>query len=396
MGIINKIKVNGFKSLRDFDLDLGLINVFIGANGSGKSNILEAIGVLSAAASGRVDDESLMRRGVRPGLPSLYKSSFKNDRTPPHISLSAQSGATSYTVSLLNPLKDPKPAWEFKTESLKTNSDDIVSRGVRHTKDYDPTRGLSALKLVDLDRDDPGAMLLKTLQGYAIYSPYTTMLRGVEPDPQTREPVGLSGGRLATALHELQGLADEDEHIEIALDDILGCMDWVEHIDTSTGANELFSPSVPRSKRIIRFTDRFMVKDRNKLTAFDASEGSLYVLFAAALALLPSSPDFLSVDNLDQSLNPRLVRQLSRLLCEWVTQQKRQQIIFTAHNPAVIDGLDLDDDRVRLFAVDRDNTGHSKARRVELTPELAEMAKQKDWPLSRLWMMGHLGGVPNV
>jgi hypothetical protein len=222
------------------------------------------------------------------------------------------------------------------------------------------------------------------------------MLRGVEPDPQTREPVGLSGGGLANALHELQALAILDERIEIALDDVLACLDWVEQMDTSTGANELLSPSVPRSKRIIRFTDRFMVKERNQLTAFDASEGSLYVLFAAALTLLPSAPAFLAIDNVDQSLNPRLVRELSRLLCEWVTQKEQQQVIFTAHNPAVIDGLDLEDDRIRLFAVDRDNIGHTSARRVHLTSELAEMAKQNDWPLSRLWMMGHIGGVPNV
>jgi len=394
--MINRIQVNGFKSLRDFHLDLGLINVFIGANGSGKSNILEAIGVLSAAASGRVDDESLIRRGVRPGLPSLYKSSFKKDRTPPHISLSGQSRTASYSVSLLNPLKDPQPSWEFKTEYLGTESNAIVSRGVPHKKKYDPSRGLSALKVVDLDEEDPGGVLLKTLQNYAIFSPYTTMLRGVEPDPQTREPVGLSGGGLAHALHELQALAIVDERIEIALDDVLACLDWVEQMDTSTGANELLSPSVPRSKRIIRFTDRFMVKERNQLTAFDASEGSLYVLFAAALTLLPSAPAFLAIDNVDQSLNPRLVRELSRLLCEWVTQKEQQQVIFTAHNPAVIDGLDLEDDRIRLFAVDRNNTGHTLARRVHLTPELAEMAKQNDWPLSRLWMMGHIGGVPNV
>jgi predicted ATPase len=394
--MIQKIQVKGFKSLRDFELDLGLINVFIGANGSGKSNILEAIGVMSAAASGRVDDESLIRRGVRPGLPSLYKSSFKKDRTPPHISLSAQSAAATFAVSLLNPLKDPKPAWEFKTEYLGSNIDVIVSRGVRHKKEYDPSLGLAALKAVDLDRDDPCGKLLKTLTNYAIYSPYTTMLRGVEPDPQTREPVGLSGGRLATALQELQGLAAENEDIEIALDDILGCLDWVEQIDTSTGASELLSPSVPRSRRIIRFTDRFMVQDRNKLTAFDASEGALYVLFSAALALLPSAPTFLAIDNLDQALNPRLVQELSRLLCEWVTRQERQQVIFTAHNPAVIDGLDLEDERIRLFAVDRDNTGHSQARRVQLTQEMAKMARQWDWPLSRLWMMGHIGAVPNV
>lgn len=395
--MIEKINVNGFKSLRDFELNLGKVNVLIGANGSGKSNILEAIGVLSAASSGRIDDESLMRRGVRPGLPSLYKSSFKADRTPPHIALAAQSAEASYEVSLLNPLNDPKPAWEFKTEHLKQGVDVVVSRSVREKRSYDPALGLSALKAVDLDTTSPASMLLKTLQNYAIYSPHTPVLRGVEPDNQTREPVGLSGGRLAAALGELKELADDDQRIEEALEELLGCLDWVEQFDiTSAGVNDLLSPSVPRSKHILRFTDRYMVKERNTLTAFDASEGALYILFSAVLALSPSAPVFLAIDNLDQALNPRLLKHFTKMLSQWVCEMERQQIIFTAHNPAVIDGLELGDDRIKLFAVDRDNTGHSQAFQVMLTPQLVALAKDKDWPLSRLWMMGHIGGVPNV
>jgi len=394
--MIEKINVNGFKSLRDFELKLGKVNVLIGANGSGKSNILEAIGVLSAASIGRIDDESLMRRGVRPGLPSLYKSSFKADRTPPHIALAAQSAEASFEVSLLNPLNDPKPAWVFKTEHLKQGGDVIVSRSVREKRSYDPALGLSALKAVDLDGTSPAGLLLKILQNYAIYSPYTRVLRGVEPDNQTREPVGLSGGRLAAALGELKELANDDR-IQEALEELLGCLDWVEQFDiTSAGVNDLLSPSVPRSKHILRFTDRYMVKERNTLTAFDASEGALYILFAAVLTLSPSAPAFLAIDNLDQALNPRLLKHFTKLLSQWVCEVDRQQIIFTAHNPAVIDGLDLSDHRIKLFAIDRDNTGHSQAFQVVLTPALAALAKEKDWPLSRLWMMGHIGGVPNV
>ena len=74
--MIESFSVRTFKSLEDVTVDLGQVNVFIGANGSGKSNLLEALGVLSAAAYGRVDDQSLLSRGVRPGVPQLYKSAF--------------------------------------------------------------------------------------------------------------------------------------------------------------------------------------------------------------------------------------------------------------------------------------------------------------------------------
>jgi predicted ATPase len=66
--MITRFSVESFKSLEKVEVELGSVNVFVGANGSGKSNLLEAIGVLGAAAFGRVDDESLLRRGVRPGV----------------------------------------------------------------------------------------------------------------------------------------------------------------------------------------------------------------------------------------------------------------------------------------------------------------------------------------
>ena len=75
--MIRSIQIEGFKSIPSQTLELGRVNCFIGANGVGKSNILEAIGVLSAAASGKVDDESLLRRGVRAGTPRLFKTAFR-------------------------------------------------------------------------------------------------------------------------------------------------------------------------------------------------------------------------------------------------------------------------------------------------------------------------------
>ena len=81
-----KIFISGFKSIENIEIELGQINIFIGNNGSGKSNILEAIGMLSAAVSGRVDDESIIWRGVRPGLPCLYKSAFKDSAKDKDIS----------------------------------------------------------------------------------------------------------------------------------------------------------------------------------------------------------------------------------------------------------------------------------------------------------------------
>jgi predicted ATPase len=234
---------------------------------------------------------------------------------------------------------------------------------------------------------------LQQLQQFAIYCPNTPTLRGLVPDPQTREPVGLAGGRLAEAVADLRKWSDEAQN-EV-MDDLLGLVDWAVDVAASRSVQSLLSPSVSRSQEVLKFKDRFMASNRNELTAFDASEGVLYVLFTAALCLSARSPGLIAIDNLDQALNPRLVTALTSRLEGWLSNGATpRQLMFTAHNPAVLDGLDLENDDVRLFAVDRDSNGHTVYQRLVLTPELR--AQNREYPLSRLWMMGHLGAVPNV
>lgn len=399
--MIRTIQIDGFKSIASQPVELGRVNCFIGANGVGKSNILEAVGVLGAAASGRVDDESLIRRGVRAGMPRLFKTSFEKRRTPLHIGLSATGEEDEkFRISLLNPLENPNPAWNFKTEYLSDAITDIVSRGVRSPKtnqvamiNLADSAGLSALRMVELDPNNIAAKLIQTLQNYAIYCPNTPTLRGSLADPQSRDPLGLSGGRLAEGFAEFrrQTLDNDDD----LLDSVLELVDWVANIETTEAAGSSLSPSVPRGKYVLKFTDRFMSKSRNTLTASDASEGALYVLFCAILCLSPNSPKLLAIDNLDQALNPRLVTRLTAKLSSWLKKaDTERQLLFTAHNPAVLDGLDLTDDEVRLFGVERNSNGHTQINRIKMTTEL--LALNQEFPLSRLWLMGRLGAVPNV
>jgi predicted ATPase len=396
--MITKFTVKSFKSLESIEVDLGQVNVFIGANGSGKSNLLEALGVLGAAASGRVDDESLLRRGVRPGLPQLYKSAFRHkyaERTN-HIRFGAKNSMARFEVSLWNPIRDPKPAWRYKTETLERNGVKLVGRSPALIKKLNPEQGEAALRSVEWKLDDPAVSLLSQLRNFSIYCANTPTLRGLTPEPQVREPVGLSGGRLPDAIREIRKARLEDDWFKETFHEVLSLIDWAKDFDSAASASVPLSPSAAASQRVVRFFDRYMAKGRNALTGYDASEGALYILFAAVLALHPKSPECFAIDNLDQALNPRLATRLTECLCHWILDSKAErQVLITAHNPSVLDGLPLTDDRVRLFTVDRNNRGHTVVNRVEVNEKLRKMG-EKGWTLSRLWVMGHIGGVPNV
>ena len=91
----------------------------------------------------------------------------------------------------------------------------------------------------------------------------------------------------------------------------------------------------------------------------------MYVLFAAVLALDERAPRLIAIDNADHGLNPRLAQALISRICEAVVNAPiPQQLLLTSHSPQVLDGLPLQDDRVRLFTVSRTNTGRTTVRRV--------------------------------
>jgi len=73
---IKRVHIKNFKSIVDLPLDLAPINVFIGENGSGKSNILEALAFAAAAAANKLDNEFLVSRGIRVTDPRFMRSAF--------------------------------------------------------------------------------------------------------------------------------------------------------------------------------------------------------------------------------------------------------------------------------------------------------------------------------
>ena len=396
--MLESFTVKTFKSLENATVHLGLVNVFIGPNGSGKSNLLEALGILASAAYGRVDDQALLSRGVRPGLPALYKTAFpgrNGNRVPSHLFFGGTGESEKYEVSLHNPLKDPAPAWRFKTELWEVEGEKIVGRGPPTANKADPSRGLAALKAAELSSSDDHS-LLGLLQNYVIYTPTTAVLRGVAPETQPRDPLGLSGGNLPRATSELLRQRSQNKRSIQIYKDVLELIDWAKAFGWTSADRMSLSPTAASSKQVVRFRDRFMREKRNELSGYDVSEGALFALFLAVLSGHHRSPRLCSVDNADHGLNPRMARALVDRLCEWyLCADVERQLLLTTHNPLILDGLPLTDDRVRLFTVSRTRSGRTSIRRIEITDRLLKKAKQ-GWSLSRLWVMGHLGGMPDV
>jgi len=409
--MLGSITIKGFKSVVEAEIQLGRLNVFVGANGSGKSVVLEAIGVLGAAADGRVDDASLLRRGVRPGVPALYKNAFAEDDIPRVITFNVRSGDSSpvvYDVSLDNPLEHGS-AWRFTHELLAVGegrgSRKYVSRSPGGAKLWgtkgkaqsftprDVTRSVSDVPN-PLGDPPPGVRdFLERLRNYAIYDPQTPVLRGLVSEKGPLDPLGIGGGHLAEAWREL--VAPENVERTLPLREaFFNLIDWARSIEMGSPDPSLVAPSVSQPRVIVQFVDRFMRKGRNWLSAYDASEGALYVLFALILLHHPRAPRTFAIENIDHALHPRLARKLVEVMAAQ-SKERGRQVLLTTHNPLVLDALDLRDDDVRLFTVDRDKHGHTLIRRLPFTAAL-EKAQASGLTLSQMWTRGLIGAVPNI
>lgn len=392
---INQISIRDFKALKDVSFSPGFVNVFVGANGSGKSTLLEAIGVLSAAMTDRVDGNSLSRKGVRLSAPNLYKSAFKGSTRSQTISLGIQWNTEdeempfNYSVHLNVPAEDN--AWRYHSEALFHGDNKVWGRSGRSIEDYDRYVSMMLTNQSDnLTRIRPA---VEPFRDYAIYQPFTAALRGTVPDPQQAIPMGLGGGRLAEAFEEILRQEDGETFLgrDVSLEDVLDIIDWAEDVTVASPTKERVNSAVPVSRRVIEFRDCYL-QDKMRFTAYDASEGALYVLFLYCLAIHPKAPLVFAVDNFDHAMHPRLAMEVMRRISELAVKQ-RKTIFLTTHNPLVLDGLDLSNDEIRLFTLNRSaQTGHVSVKRIKITSDLV----QERQPLSRLWTSGRIGGVPSL
>ena len=372
---IKKLVFKNFKTLEEVSFEPGRVNVFIGANGSGKTTILEAIGLLCAAMTDRVDNASMQRKGIRLSVPGLYKSAFSDlRRKAPTINFDVSWRQNEkdyqYGVNLNVPNESDsarRDMWRYHSEKLTVNNQTLWGRSGASKTTYDPYVGLLMLEPnEELAEVRPE---IEKFKNYAIYQPNTQALRGTLPDPYQVNPIGLCGGRLAEAIEEIMRQDEDGESYlqNLPLDEVLELIDWASGFDVTAPKKSSF-------------------------TAYDASEGALYVLFLLCLALHPDAPGIFAVDSFDHAMHPRLARETTKLFCKTILEQDKT-VFVTTHNPLVLDGLDLMNDDIRLFAVNKSRkSGHTSLQRIQVTKELMDSG----YSLSRLWTEGRLGGVPNL
>lgn len=351
--MIENITIKNFKSITDLSLSLSNVNVFIGANGSGKSNILEAIAMVASERSAVIEVKDMIQKGIRIAKPELMISSFYGQRSNNEIKVNVQftNGYLNYHIDNDNP-EDIYSPWSCSPTEPAANEKEIG----------------------------------KYISQYLIYSLSINALRGFSTD-SFQYPLGINGEGLDVLLNNLP-----QAEIRLIKDAASECISWIEDIFfDSEDVYKLQGYKLGRSKSNLYFRDKYMQKKNNLFSAENANEGALELLFYLTLFISKKTPAFFAIDNIENGLNPRLCRFLMKKISE-LAVLNRKQVLITTHNPAILDGLNLNDEHQRLYVVSRNDEGETTAKRIRTKPQ----TEGNRMMLSEMWMKGIIGGIPDT
>lgn len=384
--MLKTLQVQNFKSILSDTIELGQLNVFIGENGSGKSNLLEALAVMSAAKQERLDIEGLSAKGVRVAKPELTFSSFQGTKLKQQIEIKVVFQPQEQLVPIESILEtdqsdDAFVKWKDIHEQKKEEQEQ--QEILNHALDANTTEDkITLIKALSEQKRQEKLACYQPIKNYLIYNLDTKALLGLYFESK-KAPLGINGESLDILLANFSEL-------EFAqLKEYSYFVNWLDKIVVDTQDLMKFSYlKLGKSTSKLYFQDKFMMKKKNIFSAENANEGILHILFYLALFISRKTPILFAIDNIESHLNPHLCTELARVITQ-LAKKTNKQALITTHNPAILDGLNLNDDDIRLFEIYRNDKGHTKTRRIQLNPETKPIKAK----LSELWMRGYLGAI---
>ncbi len=356
--MIEKIHIQNFKSIYDLEIEVGKVNLFIGENGSGKSNLLEALVFVSASDLNKLDNEFLFSRGIRVTEPTLMRSAFDDYNEDENIEIVIKYDNLEKEYSFFN-RNTNYSMWE-------DDNANYINNELLNSK----LEGNSLIECI--------AILNTKLFNFVIYSPENTALRTFEKEGQI-QPLGINGEGLLKLLKVINNYEDRS-HIKTIIKS-LQLFNWFEDV-------EILSDLSSNENRII-------IKDKYLYQEFDqrsTNEGFLFILFYVTMMVAKETPKAFAIDNIDASLNPKLCTKLMTILID-LAKKYDKQIFLTTHNPAILDGIDLNDEEQKLFVVSRNKQGHTRMKNITLEDK-PKSSTGDPLKLSEAFLRGYLGGLP--
>ena len=371
--MLNRVRVQNFKCLRDVDVELFPFTVLIGPNDSGKSSFLAALQLLGklACSDGTNGHEArdvaaTLRENSWRLSPSLTVSLTAEAVDPVDFALSMSVG-----VGLSNQIQSLRvgtidPVLTVTAEPSKNEFLSVSFRGRNFHPQ--PVRGLLP-QLVGPSSNGSSADLLSIQDMLRVSEPFRFSPPEMrKPSAATPHPVlSARGENLAAVVNAL--LTGPDREAVTELERSLH-----EAIPTLRGLSTPASDANNGSLRVIKFTLSGTEKPPLTIPAEQVSDGAMFL--TAFLALIHSQPaQVLLIEDPENGLHPSRLQTVIELLRKLTTGElgyAPRQIILTTHSPVLLNCVTPNE--VRIFR--RDEEGATQVVRMDQLPDIDRLTKE--------------------
>ena len=345
---ILELTVEGFRSLNNIYWRPGDLNVIIGPNGTGKSNLLRLLEFVSVSANGRLSKYVQSSEGIEPLL---------WDGRSSEISFSIEMSPLDGLVPLHN------QTYRVELERLGFGSDyriryeqladyHLVHAGTKGNPFKHLERQYSTGRIFDEgdraliateDEIVPDELLLSQMSGLFINNKWIPAIRQylsawsvyhdlhVNRDAAIRQSVvarsekrvAPDGQNLTSVLHTLY---TGDRHFKQSINSAMRAA-------FGNDFDELIFP--PAADQRIQLRVRWKTL-RNEQSAADLSDGTLRFLFLLTVLGTPSPAPLIAIDEPETGLHPSMLP----IVAEYaVDAAQRSQVILTTHSDQLLDAF---------------------------------------------------------
>jgi predicted ATPase len=375
------LEVKGFRRLYDINIPLRPLTIMIGANGVGKTSLLDVIDLLAVSANAGLNKRISTLSGVN-ALLTIDKAKdilFGIDMQasgngPLKYKLELEVTGTAYGVaseqlSQLRDTTDVSPFLHIDSHFSDVKYHDVEShKFIRPTWDHNPLESsLSQVPKMFKQPED----FRKRLGSSTFYHVLNVGARAPVRLPQPLRPAELPGKDGEDIVSCLFYLRETDRDAYDAVEDALR--------SAFPGFERLDFPPVAAGTLAMTWKDKNF---STPLYMHQLSEGTLRFLWLVALLQSPGLASVTLLDEPEVSLHPELLSQLADLFREAST---RSQIIVATHSDRLVKFLNPDE----VLVMDLNEEGTTSAQWAD-TLDLAKWLEE--YTLDEIWRMGRMGG----
>lgn len=372
-------------------IELQPLNVLIGSNASGKSNLIEAMGVLKATPTDLV---APIRQGG--GISDFL---WKGEKGIPTAKIEAILDYPERTMPLRYQI-----SFTAVGQRLEVVDEAIEDMAPRYSSESEPffyyrynNRGRPVINVTEDNKQQPRN--LRTLRREDIIPDQSILSQ--RKDPEQYPELSYLGNKFADiglyrnwqtgrdSVHRKAQQTDLPEHPLLEDGGNLGLV--LNNLQYQLGSRQIieklqlfYDAAEELSIKIYGGTVQIFIRETGLIQPIPAtrlSDGTLRYLFLIALLLDPTPPPLICIEEPEIGLHPDILPAIAEMLIE---ASQRTQLIVTTHSDALVSALSPES----VLICDRDDRGSHLSR---LDPERLKKWLE-NYSLGDIWRMGEIGG----